>query len=89
LLTCPVGRDTPESIPDVFGPPRPAVDFGGGGFRFASAGGLANIASILGASGITFRTADDSDEEDELHLVNPKNENPVSVEILVKCSGEC
>jgi protein phosphatase 2C family protein 2/3 len=74
----PVGRDTPESIPDIFGPPRAPVEFGGGGFRFAGAGGLANIASILGASGITFRTADDSDEEEEVHLVNSKSpENPV------------
>lgn len=36
----------------------------GSGFRVAGSGGLANIASILGASGITFRPVeDDSDDE--------------------------
>lgn len=75
-----VGRDTPESIPDVFGPPRASsVDFAGSGFRFAGAGGLANIASILGASGITFKAADDSDEDLPVQLLQSKPaESPVS-----------
>lgn len=39
----------------------------GSGFRVAGAGGLANIASMLGASNIMFRPAgaEDSDEDDE------------------------
>lgn len=43
-----------------------------GGFRVAGAGGLANIASILGASGISFKTSvDDSDDSDdeEIHII--------------------
>lgn len=70
----PVGRDTPESIPDVFGQSQSPVGGGfggaGGGFRIAGAGGLANIVNILGASGIRFQTADD-DEDGELHIVDP------------------
>lgn len=66
-----IGRDTPESIPDIFSQAQPAVGgISGGGFRIAGAGGLANIASILGASGITFRTAEDSDEEDDVHIAH-------------------
>lgn len=68
-----VGRDTPESIPDVFGQSQSPVGGGfgggGGGFRIAGAGGLANIVNILGASGIRFQTADD-DEDGELHIVD-------------------
>jgi protein phosphatase 2C family protein 2/3 len=39
----------------------------GSGFRVAGAGGLANIASMLGASNIMFRPAgaEDSDDDDE------------------------
>lgn len=72
----PVGRDTPESIPDVFGQSQSPVGGGfgggGGGFRIAGAGGLANIVNILGASGIRFQTADD-DEDGELHIVDPSS----------------
>lgn len=77
-----VGYETPASVPDIFGQnPNPGVGgfgaggfgaggFGSGGFRVAGAGGLANIASILGASGITLRASEDSDEEDdELHII--------------------
>lgn len=68
-----VGYNTPESVPDVF-QNTPASSLGGlagSGFRVGGAGGgLANIASILGASGITFKTPeDDSDEEGDLQLV--------------------
>lgn len=63
-----VGYDTPESVPDVFQNSPASASIGGlagSGFRVGGAGGLANIASILGASGITFKTPeDDSDEED-------------------------
>lgn len=63
-----VGYDTPESVPDVFQSSPASASIGGlagSGFRVGGAGGLANIASILGASGITFKTPeDDSDEED-------------------------
>jgi hypothetical protein len=55
-------------VPDIFGQAQPSTGLGaltGQGFRSAGAGGLANIASILGASGITLRQADDSDEEDD------------------------
>jgi protein phosphatase 2C family protein 2/3 len=63
------GYDTPENVPDIFGqaPATTGSRMGGltgAGFR-SGAGGLANIASILGASGITLRQADDSDDEDE------------------------
>ncbi|GMK58205.1 hypothetical protein CspeluHIS016_0502370 [Cutaneotrichosporon spelunceum] len=69
-----VGRDTPESIPDVFGQAPPSVGgFSSGGFRIAGTGGLVNIASILGASGITFRTADDDDDDDEIQVSNDGN----------------
>lgn len=73
-----VGHDTPQSIPDIFGQNQnnsvggfgQQGGFGAGGFRVAGAGGLANIASILGASGITLRAPEDSDEEDdELHII--------------------
>lgn len=63
-----VGYDTPASVPDVFAESQVSAIGGGltgSGFRVAGAGGLANIASILGASGIRFRPADDSDDEDE------------------------
>jgi protein phosphatase 2C family protein 2/3 len=63
-----VGYPTPESVPDVFAnqPSSTLSGLGGGGFRVGGAGGgLANIASILGASGITFKTADDDSEEEE------------------------
>jgi protein phosphatase 2C family protein 2/3 len=73
VLIVVVGYDTPESVPDVFGLAQSSGMGGltGAGFRVAGAGGLANIASILGASGITFRPADDSDDEDEgeLHII--------------------
>lgn len=39
----------------------------------AGAGGLANLASILGSSGISFKQVDDSDDEDdELHIIGDK-----------------
>ena len=68
-----IGYDTPESVPDVF-PNQPAAPSGGigmGGYRIGGAGGgLANIASILSAQGITFRTPEeDSDEEGDLQLI--------------------
>lgn len=67
-----VGRDTPASIPDVFAHLQNTTPSLGGltgsGFRVAGAGGLANIASILGASGIKFRPADDSDDEEEIEV---------------------
>lgn len=79
-----IGRDTPESIPDIFGQAQPSVGgggFSGGGFRIAGAGGLVNIASILGASGITFRTADDDDDDDdEMHGLNV-NDGRVSLNV--------
>ncbi|KAK8865620.1 hypothetical protein IAR55_000764 [Kwoniella newhampshirensis] len=61
-----IGYDTPESVPDIFGqaPPTNTNALSSAGFR-AGAGGLANIASILGASGITFRPTYDSDDDDE------------------------
>nr|ODO02644.1 PP2Cc protein phosphatase [Cryptococcus depauperatus CBS 7855] len=67
-----IGHDTPESIPDIFPEnSAPSNPFKGTGFRVAGgAGGLANIASILGASGITFRPAygsDDDDDDDSIH----------------------
>lgn len=77
-----VGHDTPESVPDIFGQNNGGGGamsaFGGGfggagGFRIGGAGGLQNInlSSILGASGISFRPTDDSDDEDdgELHII--------------------
>lgn len=75
-----VGHDTPESIPDVFpessGPSNGG--FAGSGFRVAGgAGGLANIASILGASGITFRPAYDSDDDDDgIQLIGDSPTSP-------------
>ncbi|WWD05408.1 hypothetical protein V865_003485 [Kwoniella europaea PYCC6329] len=64
-----VGYDTPESVPDIFGQNQassgPGNALSSSGFRVAGAGGLANIASILGASGITFRPAYDSDDDDD------------------------
>jgi len=75
--SCSVGHDTPESIPDIFGQSQTSSiggfggGFGGGGFRVAGAGGLANIASILGASGITLAqhdSEDSDDDDDELHI---------------------
>ncbi|WVN85534.1 uncharacterized protein L203_100681 [Cryptococcus depauperatus CBS 7841] len=67
-----IGHDTPESIPDIFPEnAAPSNPFKGTGFRVAGgAGGLANIASILGASGITFRPAygsDNDDDDDGIH----------------------
>lgn len=63
-----VGYDTPLSVPDVFGHAQPSQGglgaLTGAGFR-GGGGGLANIASILGASGITFKQPDDSDDDDE------------------------
>ncbi|WWD18203.1 hypothetical protein CI109_102653 [Kwoniella shandongensis] len=61
-----IGYDTPESVPDIFGqaPPPNTNALTSAGFR-SGAGGLANIASILGASGITFRPTYDSDDDDE------------------------
>jgi protein phosphatase 2C family protein 2/3 len=54
---------------------------GAGGFRVAGAGGLANIASILGASGITFKPSDDSDEdeddEDDLQIIGDESQSDV------------
>ena len=54
----------------------------------AGRGGLANIASILGASGITFKPADDSDDDDEgdLHVVGDQ-ENQNLAEAAVSSSG--
>lgn len=79
-----VGHDTPVSVPDIFGQNQNAgmggglggIGFGGGQFRLAGQGGLANIASILGASGITLRQQDDSDEDDEeeLHIIDDKED---------------
>lgn len=60
----------------MFGPPRPTTEYANSGFRLSGVGGLANIGSILGASGITFRTVDDSDEEEEMHLVNSAAKSP-------------
>ncbi|WVR05577.1 hypothetical protein IAU60_002596 [Kwoniella sp. DSM 27419] len=65
-----VGYDTPASVPDIFGQKQNTASSGGNslssaGFRVAGAGGLANIASILGASGITFRPSYDSDDDDD------------------------
>ena len=57
-----VGYNTPESVADVF---PPSSGLGGSGFRVGGAGGLANIASILGASGITFKTPEDDSDEEE------------------------
>lgn len=60
-----VGYNTPQSVPDPFAN-IPQSTFGGltgSGFRVAGAGGLANIASILGASGITLRPVEDDDSE--------------------------
>ena len=73
-----IGYDTPESVPDVF-PNQPAAPSGGigmGGYRIGGAGGgLANIASILSAQGITFRTPEeDSDEEGDLQLIGDEPE---------------
>ena len=56
-----VGYTTPESVADVF----PPSTGGGSGFRVGGAGGLANIASILGASGITFKAPEDDSDEEE------------------------
>ena len=74
-----VGYDTPQTVPDPFANlphnPSPAISLSGAGFRVAGAGGLANLASILGASGIAsglnFKSMEDSDDEDddELHIV--------------------
>ncbi|WVQ85699.1 hypothetical protein IAT38_007865 [Cryptococcus sp. DSM 104549] len=70
-----IGYDTPESVPDVFPESQSPSQGGGGlagsGFRVGGgAGGLANIASILGASGITFRpTYDSDDDEDEFQIM--------------------
>ncbi|WRT65994.1 uncharacterized protein IL334_002945 [Kwoniella shivajii] len=68
------GYDTPASVPDIFGQNQASTTGGNAlsssGFRVAGAGGLANIASILGASGITFRPAYDSDDdEDEIQII--------------------
>nr|XP_019050701.1 PP2Cc protein phosphatase [Kwoniella bestiolae CBS 10118]OCF29631.1 PP2Cc protein phosphatase [Kwoniella bestiolae CBS 10118] len=70
-----VGYDTPASVPDIFGQsqastgPRNALS--SSGFRVAGAGGLANIASILGASGITFKPEpyDSDDDDDEIQII--------------------
>ena len=75
-----IGYDTPASVPDVF-PDQPAAPSGGlgmGGYRIGGAGGgLANIASILSAQGITFRTPEeDSDEEGDLQLVEDDQKIP-------------
>jgi protein phosphatase 2C family protein 2/3 len=76
-----VGHDTPESVPDIFGQNQGGSNaggfgggFGGAGFRIAGAGGLQNLnlSSILGASGISFRPPEDSDDEEddgELHII--------------------
>ncbi|KAK4684189.1 protein phosphatase PTC2/3, partial [Tremellales sp. Uapishka_1] len=76
-----VGHDTPESVPDIFGLTQPSQNLGGitgAGFR-AGGGGLANIASILGASGITFKQPDDSDDDDDdddLHIIQDDELKP-------------
>ncbi|OCF43257.1 PP2Cc protein phosphatase [Kwoniella heveanensis CBS 569] len=64
------GYDTPESVPDIFGQNQASAGgnaLSSAGFRVAGAGagGLANLASILGASGITFRPAYESDEDED------------------------
>ncbi|KAL1405210.1 Protein phosphatase 2C 2 [Vanrija albida] len=69
-----VGRDTPESIPDVFGQAQPGLSAAGpGGFRISGAGGMGTIASILSASGFSFRAAGEDDDE-ELHIVDTLDE---------------
>jgi hypothetical protein len=47
-----------------------------GGYRIGGAGGgLANIASILSAQGITFRTPEeDSDEEGDLQMIGDESD---------------
>ncbi|KAL7423596.1 Protein phosphatase 2C 2 [Cryptotrichosporon argae] len=91
-----VGRDTPLSIPDVFGHAQNSggtntgislAGLAGSGFRVGGAGGLANIASILNASGITFKQPDDSDDEDdELHIIGA-DEVPSKAEGLLDNKG--
>ncbi|WWC88178.1 uncharacterized protein L201_003083 [Kwoniella dendrophila CBS 6074] len=76
-----VGYDTPASVPDIFGQSQASSGQGNAlsssGFRVAGAGGLANIASILGASGITFRPAYDSDddEDDQIQIIGDEGKN--------------
>ncbi|WVQ71269.1 hypothetical protein IAR50_000795 [Cryptococcus sp. DSM 104548] len=85
-----VGHDTPESIPDIFPEPTgPASGgFGGSGFRVAGgAGGLANIASILGASGITFRpnyddNEDEDDDDDNLQIIGDSSNHSSGISFL-------
>ena len=66
-----------------------AGGFGAGGFRVAGAGGLANIASILGASGITLRAPEDSDEEDdELHIIGDEESGEGKISEVDETGGE-
>ncbi len=72
-----VGYNTPESVPDVFGHIQASSGLGGltgAGFRVAGAGSIANIASILGASGLTLRPVSGDDEEDSDTDSNESNE---------------
>jgi protein phosphatase 2C family protein 2/3 len=81
------GYDTPESVPDVFGQ-APTTTFGsltGAGFRGAGAGGLANIASILGANGITFKQPDDSDDDEDVYQDNKGLDNDLKPMDVTVC----
>lgn len=86
-----IGYDTPESVPDVFPnqPPAPSGGLGMGGYRIGGAGGgLANIASILSAQGITFRTPEeDSDEEGDLQLVGDDQKVPQGSDSYIDDKG--
>jgi len=62
-----IGYDTPERVADVFAPASSTPGLGaltGAGFRVAGQGGLANIASLLGASGMRLQQVDDSDDDE-------------------------
>lgn len=88
-----MGYDTPDSIPDVFGQAQ-STNLGGitgAGFRVAGASGLANIASMLGASGITFKHPinDDSDDEDEegMHIMGQNQTRSLGKDKFPEGSG--
>lgn len=53
----------------MFGHAQPSLAGGAGGFRISGAGGMGTIASILSASGFSFRAAGEDDDE-ELHIVD-------------------
>ncbi|RXK37355.1 PP2Cc protein phosphatase [Tremella mesenterica] len=74
-----VGRETPEFVPDVFGPARTAA-ITGGGFRMAGTSGLANLAQILSGKVVPFDPAQDDEDEDDddddgLHIITPDELN--------------